>query len=145
MRITTLGPALDRITKRFRVNGECWEYTGRTVQGYGAIEGDEKGNILVHRISAAVFGVEGVGPYVLHSCDNTRCFNPEHLRYGTQQENSQDSVKRGRHVGATKKAHCPQGHPYSGRNLSLKKKNGKTYNSCRSCAARYWRKTDGVR
>lgn len=35
---------------------------------------------------------------VLHSCDNRRCCNPQHLRQGTPKQNSHDSVKRGRNT-----------------------------------------------
>ena len=35
---------------------------------------------------------------VLHSCDNRRCCNPQHLRQGTPKQNSQDSVKRERNT-----------------------------------------------
>lgn len=31
-----------------------------------------------------------------HSCDNPRCINPEHLVIGTQQDNVQDMMDRGR-------------------------------------------------
>ena len=33
---------------------------------------------------------------VRHKCDNSMCINPEHLETGTQLENIQDMVKRGR-------------------------------------------------
>lgn len=36
------------------------------------------------------------GMYALHSCDNTKCVNPSHLREGTDQDNSDDRVKRKR-------------------------------------------------
>jgi hypothetical protein len=36
------------------------------------------------------------GKYLLHSCDNPKCINLEHLRVGTPQDNSSDAVKRGR-------------------------------------------------
>ena len=35
---------------------------------------------------------------VRHKCDNPKCINPEHLELGTQQDNVQDSVQRGRAI-----------------------------------------------
>lgn len=37
------------------------------------------------------------GMVVMHTCDNPRCFNPNHLIIGTQQENVDDAVSKGRH------------------------------------------------
>lgn len=36
------------------------------------------------------------GLFVLHSCDNPACVNPDHLRVGTQVENMRDRVQRNR-------------------------------------------------
>jgi hypothetical protein len=35
---------------------------------------------------------------LLHSCDNRKCVNPNHLREGTQQDNVNDAISRGRHA-----------------------------------------------
>jgi hypothetical protein len=36
------------------------------------------------------------GKVVMHECDNPRCVNINHLRLGTQQENVQDCIRKGR-------------------------------------------------
>ena len=36
------------------------------------------------------------GLVVMHTCDNPRCINPDHLRLGTQQENIDDMHAKGR-------------------------------------------------
>lgn len=39
---------------------------------------------------------EIVGLVVRHTCDNTRCINPEHLIIGTRGDNNRDRAERGR-------------------------------------------------
>ena len=36
------------------------------------------------------------GHVVRHKCDNKSCLNPDHLEVGTQRENIQDAIDRGR-------------------------------------------------
>ena len=38
-----------------------------------------------------------IGKVVMHSCDNPRCVNPDHLSIGTQRDNILDSIRKGRY------------------------------------------------
>jgi len=41
-------------------------------------------------------GEQPLGRHALHSCDNQRCIEPSHLRWGSPADNMQDKVNRGR-------------------------------------------------
>lgn len=74
----------------------CWLWVGRkNNKGYGQLSVQGK-NWLAHRY--AWYLTKGFEPmlFLLHSCDTPTCINPNHLREGTQLENMQDAVKRGR-------------------------------------------------
>ena len=74
----------------------CWEWN-RAIDpnGYGAARNDRK--IGAHRLSYEEFiGPIPKGMNICHSCDNTKCVNPDHLWVGTQKENIHDGLKKGR-------------------------------------------------
>jgi hypothetical protein len=77
----------------------CMEWTAyRNEDGYGVF-GLNGRLVLATRLSLAIHqGVEIPPPDVkaLHSCHNPPCVNPEHLRWGTPKNNSDDMVKCGR-------------------------------------------------
>ena len=80
----------------------CWEWTGaRNRGGYGAM-GYNKRTYQSHRF--AWFLIFGKFPDLdlLHSCDNPPCVNPNHLREGTDQDNSNDKVLRNRQLKGSK-------------------------------------------
>lgn len=79
-----------------RSNG-CIEWTGaRDDEGYGKITLDGRAE-RVHRVSwIAHRGELPRGVPVTHRCDNPPCFNPRHLRRGTQLANMREKVRKGR-------------------------------------------------
>lgn len=88
---------------RRKIINDCWEYQGQYVKwGYGYKtfgQGSEKKKTTVHRIAYYLWKGEIAKELcVLHSCDNPKCFNPDHLWLGTISDNSQDMLKKGRGV-----------------------------------------------
>lgn len=78
---------------------ECWAFTGcRDRDGYGVITGDDRRHQL--RVSRLIYerayGPVPHGLHVLHTCDNPPCWNPAHLRLGTNRDNINDKVSKGR-------------------------------------------------
>ena len=122
-------------------NTGCWLWVGATVpDGYGQMYLDGKPS-PAHRIAYELHK-EPIpdGLQLDHLCRVRSCVNPDHLEPVTNREN----IKRG-NAGKREKdrTHCPQGHPYSGRNLVVMK--GKRY--CRECRRiasnkRYYRRKE---
>lgn len=87
-----------RFQSKINKTESCWLWTGGCFQntGYGAFRLDGKQR-LAHRV--ARFFEDGVFPegVVRHTCDNKRCVNPSHLLIGTQQDNINDMMSRGRY------------------------------------------------
>jgi|SRR5690625_3205419 len=79
---------------------ECWPWTaGTTTHGYGNFSlGGRAGRMHhAHRVAYELeFGAIPKGMSILHSCDNTLCVNPYHLRPGAQEENMRDMASRER-------------------------------------------------
>lgn len=75
--------------------GRCWAWTGSKRNGYG-----EFNRTGAHRVSYRLFkGDIPRGLFVLHICDNRECINPDHLKIGTNKQNVDDKVKKGRAKG----------------------------------------------
>lgn len=87
---------IQRVFARTQVNGDCWEWTGATRAGYGAIKIN---GVVVscHRLVHEMFlGEIPDGRLVIHSCDNRLCINPCHLDIGCHSENLHDAYDRDR-------------------------------------------------
>ena len=88
---------MKRFWDKVDVSGSCWEWQGCKVRGgYGAFKVNGKG-IRAHRFSYKLaFGPIPDGIYVCHHCDNAKCVKPSHLFLGTQTDNMQDCISKGR-------------------------------------------------
>ena len=102
-RVEKISPKIISLEERFwakvdRSNGPdaCWEWQGSKSGGYGLFSIDR----IAHKASRVAYtftkGPITDGLFVLHSCDNPPCCNPEHLRLGTYRDNTDDKMKRGR-------------------------------------------------
>lgn len=86
----------------------CWLWIGdATKSGYGVMWGRQ----YAHRYSYAKFrGSIPTGMHVLHRCDVPCCVNPDHLFLGTQIDNNNDKMTKGRARGGSMKGESHPGH-----------------------------------
>lgn len=62
------------------------------------LHGRKSKKLRAHRIMYSIINGDITSEQkVCHSCDSTRCINPAHLWLGTQKDNIQDMVAKGRH------------------------------------------------
>ena len=103
----------NRILPRLAQHGECLEWQPKSnVNGYGRFNIGSRDTVfrqfLAHRVSLEVkLGrnlIDGLD--ALHSCDNPKCCNPNHLREGTHKENMEDAVLRGQHPKGERNGHA---------------------------------------
>ena len=98
--------AVDAVTRFWNnvnktCDDECWEFScGLDKDGYGRLKVNGK-TIKAHRFSYELHNGKQIeiGKQILHSCDNTCCVNPHHLREGTSAENMKDKSLRSRISG----------------------------------------------
>lgn len=125
-------------------SGECWNWTGNTNGRYGRVEWKGR-TVGTHRLAYELTIGTTIpdGQFVLHSCDNPLCCNPDHLRLGDHAENMRDRTERRRTFGQTA-THCKHGHEFDEENTYITTIGGRACRACRREAerARYWRRKD---
>jgi hypothetical protein len=115
---------LEKIFARCKKVGTCLEWTGalndsggkRNRPAYPKITFDKmqwQGNRLVYMLSKGYI-IQKM--QVCHTCDNTKCLNPEHLWQGTNQQNVDDKMRKDRHP-QKKQTHCKRGHEFTEENI----------------------------
>ena len=83
---------------------ECWTWeAARNAKGYG--RSSRLG--MAHRMAyILVNGPLNDNEIVRHRCDNPSCCNPRHLIKGSQKDNMQDCVSRGRIARGQRNGRC---------------------------------------
>jgi len=76
--------------------GGCYQITGYGQFGYGPKKNRQ--SIMAHRFSMVWILKRNLKrtEHVLHHCDNPPCVRPNHLFIGTEQDNKNDMVAKGR-------------------------------------------------
>ena len=129
-------PLADRLSDKCEVSQDgCWNWTGAVTQhGYGRMS--YRNHVYrTHRLAAHLWlglDLNDSETAVCHTCDNPPCFNPDHLYLGSQKENVQDMVTRGRaYKGPDQWSHCKKGHALTSENRRGRR--------CRTCENKYQR------
>jgi len=97
-------PVLDRLLGQVSYSDDgCWlrlgadNGRGYSVLKVGSVADGSRKQELGHRVAWELFcGEIPDGLCVLHTCDNRRCINPDHLFLGTAKDNTDDMVSKGR-------------------------------------------------
>src|SRR2546429_469655 len=99
----SLSQQANRFWAQVEIRGpeDCWSWVGGKFQsGYGYFRYSRK-LLRAHRVAWLI--AKGEIPdelNVLHSCDHPACVNPNHLFLGTDADNMNDKVAKGRARGA---------------------------------------------
>jgi len=91
------------------VGTPCWSWEGsRNEYGYGQFWFEDRILRAHHFTFEMAYGKLPEGMLVMHRCDNPWCVNPTHLRAGTDKENAEDCVAKGRAASRKKRKLTPE-------------------------------------
>lgn len=122
-------------------NSGCWLWDGRINQGGYGVATIAGHTFLMHRLSLMLHTPwQWEKRHALHRCDVPSCVNPDHLFWGTQDDNMRDaaSKKRLHNRFQSSKTHCPKGHPFSEENT----RRAGDRRVCRTCEREHTRLFD---
>ena len=87
-----------RFWEKVDKSGECWIWMGGVAgSGYGVFRGADGRMTSAHRIAYWLErGEIPEGNVVCHTCDVKLCVRPDHLWCGTQKQNMDDMIAKGR-------------------------------------------------
>lgn len=116
-----------------RPKDSCWMWSGGR-RGEGEVYGGFDGT-TAHRYSWALHngGYPASDVVIRHRCDTPLCVRPDHLKPGSQEENVEDMIERGRAFWQRSNA-CPSGHPRTVENIYLSPSGKRECRECRRIA-----------
>lgn len=93
-------PVEERFWEKVRRDGPngCWSWTGHCdAAGYPKLSVNQRPAQATH-VSLELHGRPrpSLDHHACHSCDNPPCTNPDHLWWGTNEENVRDALAKGR-------------------------------------------------
>lgn len=107
--VRTFGLTLEeRFWNLVEKTDSCWLWKGSKVpKGYGTFRFNNK-NYRAHRVSwQLAHGPIGDNEIcVLHKCDNPNCVRPDHLFLGTNKDNTNDMLLKGREARGERNGHA---------------------------------------
>jgi hypothetical protein len=126
----------ESLAPRVTVDAGHWLWNGALNRdGYGRLVVARRLHLAHRYVYEQFVAPIPEGMCIDHTCRVRHCVNPDHLRVVTPTQNAlENSLGRGA-VNASR-THCPNGHPFEGRNL-IRTKAGQRL--CRTCRNAYMR------